>query len=123
MTQRSTSEIAGQVAAPTPTAWKASTGVGAVLSAAHRDRDGNMHGHTWEIVAWWDGTPDAMEKQADLNRYLSFFDHSVLADVVAWGEHLGARIAEDLGCVRVEVNRPLERIYARIDALTERQAA
>lgn len=99
-----------------PTGLKVSTGVGAVLCAAHRDRDGSMHGHTWEITAWWTGTPDAREKQATLNLYLSSFDHGFLPDGLAWGEHLAARIASDLGCERVDVERPLERIYARVEA-------
>lgn len=89
------------------------TGAGAILCAAHRSREGIMHGHTWEIIAWWTGKPDAVEKQKDLVSYLQFFDHSILADSVAWGEDLAARIAEDLGCDMVEVKRPLERIYAR----------
>lgn len=115
MTQPSTSEIAGQAVAPMPIGLSVSTGVGAVLSAAHRDRDGSMHGHTWEIVAWWTGRPDAIEKQAELVKYLSIFDHSVLADGVAWGEKLAEAIMHGLGCVKVDVNRPLERIYATVE--------
>lgn len=88
--------------------------VGAILSAAHRSKDGHMHGHTWEIVAWWEGSPDAVEKQAELTSYLSVFDHSILADGLAWGEKLGESIIYGLGCVRVDVNRPLERIYATV---------
>ena len=66
------------------------------------------------MTAWWDGKPDAVEKQAELTSYLSAFDHSVLADSVAWAEDLGARVMNDLGCVRVDMRRPLERIYAEI---------
>ena len=98
-----------------PTALKVSTGVGAVLCAAHRDRDGRMHGHTWEITAWWKGAPNAREKQAMLSLYLSSFDHGFLPDNLAWGEHLATRIAQDLGCSQVDVSRPLERIYARVE--------
>jgi len=74
-----------------------------------------MHGHSWEVVAWWEGKPDAVVKQKELASYLSFFDHSILADSVAWAEDLAGRVAGDLGCVRVEINRPLERIYARLE--------
>lgn len=88
------------------------TGVGAILSAAHRSRDGNMHGHTWEVVTWWQGCPDAVEKQRELVEYLSVFDHTVLADGIAWGEKLAETILLWMDCERVEVSRPLERIYA-----------
>lgn len=91
---------------------EALTGAGAVLSAAHRSRDGAMHGHTWEIVCWWAGVPCAVQKQRELTDYLSRFDHTVLDDAVAWGEAMGRMILTDLGCVRVDINRPLERIYA-----------
>ena len=88
------------------------TGVGAVLSAAHRSRDGVLHGHTWEITAWWTGTPDAVAKQRELTDYLAIFDHAILADGLAWGEHLARAILVGMDCQRVEVRRPLERIYA-----------
>ncbi|WP_288803940.1 hypothetical protein [uncultured Novosphingobium sp.] len=76
-----------------------------------------MHGHTWEITAWWAGTPNALEKQAQLNLWLSSFDHGFLPDILAWGESLAARIAKDLGCCRVDVSRPLERIYAIVERI------
>jgi len=95
---------------------KVLTGVSAILCAAHRSRDGNMHGHTWEITCWWDDVPDAVEKQAELNHYLKIFDHTVLADNNAWAEALGKCIILGMGCVKVEIARPLERIYAVIEA-------
>lgn len=94
---------------------KSMTGVSAVLSAAHRSREGVMHGHTWEVIAWWTGEPDAVQKQKELQKYLTIFDHTVLADDVAWGETLARAIIHGLGCVKVEVNRPLERIYAVVE--------
>jgi 6-pyruvoyl-tetrahydropterin synthase len=93
---------------------KVLTGVRAVLSAAHRSKDGHIHGHTWEIVAWYEGSPDAVEKQAELVRYLSIFDHQVLADGVAWGEKLGEAILIGMGCAKVEVRRPIEGIFAEV---------
>ena len=92
------------------------TGAEATLSAAHRSRDGNMHGHTWIIRAWWAGEPDAMERQAELRDYLKAFDHSVLADGVAWGESLGRTVLIGLGCVKVEVMRPAEGLFAVVEA-------
>jgi len=95
---------------------KVMTGAGAILCAAHRDRGGNMHGHTWEVTAWWADKPDALAKQAALTEYLAFFDHSILADSVAWAEDMAQRIMEDLGCAKVEISRPLERLYAVVEA-------
>lgn len=89
------------------------TGAGAIFCAAHHSRDGVLHGHTWEVVGWWTGQPDALKKQAELSGYLHAFDHSLLADSIAWAEDLAAQIAEDLGCVSVEIRRPLERLYAK----------
>lgn len=94
---------------------KVLTGARGVLSAAHRSRDGIMHGHTWEIVAWWTGEPDAVEKQRELNDYLKVFDHTVLADGVAWAESLGRAMCMGLECVKVEISRPLEGLYAVVE--------
>lgn len=91
------------------------TGVSGILSAAHRSREGIMHGHTWEVTCWWSDCPDAVAKQAELTKYLSIFDHTVLADGLAWGEKLAEAILHGMKCVKVEVSRPLERIYAVIE--------
>lgn len=95
---------------------KTLTGVGAVMSAAHRNREGALHGHTWEITAWFDAGRCAVELQQELVEHLKMFDHQVLGDEIAWGEALGKRILVGLGCVKVEVSRPLERIYAVVYA-------
>ena len=118
MTQVSTSGINGQAAAPMPSGLSVLTGAGAVLSAAHRDRSGNLHGHSWEVTAWWTGKPDAVAKQAELSSYLSFFDHSVLPQSVSLAEDLAVRVMEDLNCERVDISRPLERVYASVARLT-----
>ena len=96
---------------------KALTGVGAVLSAAHRSREGVLHGHTWEIIAWFNEGRCAVELQAELNSHLKMFDHQILGDDVAWGEALGKCLLLGLGCVKVEVNRPSERLYAVVEKL------
>ena len=117
MTAQSTQCLAtdGVDAAPTPMRWKVLTGAGAILSAAHRSKGGVLHGHTWEITAWWPECPDAVTKQAELNSYLSAFEHTVLGDDIAWGECLAKTILLGLDCVKVEVRRPLERIYAVVE--------
>lgn len=94
---------------------KVRTGVSAILSAAHRSKDGILHGHTWEVVCWWTNCPDAVAKKAELTKYLSIFDHTVLAENVAWGEKLAQAILVGMNCDKVEVNRPLERIFASVE--------
>ena len=114
MTHHSTSGISGQAVALMPTGLSILTGAGAVLSAAHRDRSGRLHGHSWEVTAWWTGRPDVVAKQAELNSYISFFNHSLLANSVSLAEDLALRIMDDLKCERVDISRPLERIYASV---------
>lgn len=94
------------------------TGVGGVLCAAHKPKDGGpMHGHTWEVIVWLPRC-DAVVAQATLNTFLSCYDHAVLPDRLTQGEDLAEYIGVNLApieghkAVRVQVNRPLERIYA-----------
>lgn len=117
MTQDLTSGIAGLEEKPTPTNLKVLTGVSSILCAAHRSVEGTMHGHTWEITCWWKGVPDAVQKQQELNKYLSIFDHAVLADGIAWAEKLAETIMLGMGCEKVEVRRPLERLYAVVERI------
>lgn len=74
-----------------------------------------MHGHTWQITCWWTNSPDAVQKKLELNKYLSIFDHTVLADDVAWGETLATAILYGMNCQKVEVSRPLEGIFAAVE--------
>lgn len=115
MTHLSTSEINGQAGVRMPTGLKVLTGAGAILCAAHRGRNYNMHGHTWEITAWWLASPDAVERQETLISYLSEYDHAPLPDAMTTAEGMAQRIMEDLGCVKVEISRPLERLYAVVE--------
>ena len=96
------------------------TGVGAVLSCAHRPINadvfgGEVHGHSYEIIAWFenDDGSDVRIFQAALNALLKQWDHKMLPDELATGE----AIARAVGClnkvVEVDVRRPLERLYAR----------
>lgn len=117
MTQDLTSEIAGPDEKPMRINLKVLTGVSAILCAAHRSVEGVMHGHTWEVTCWWTGSPDAVQKQAELNKYLSIFDHAVLADGIAWAEKLAETIILGLDCQKVEVRRPLERLYAMVERI------
>lgn len=94
---------------------KVLTGAGSFFCAAHKDAEGNLHGHTWEVTAWWSGTPDAVERQAALTAALKEFDHTVLDNGMAWGEKLGQALIRKLDCQKVEISRPLERLYAVIE--------
>lgn len=92
------------------------TKVGAVLCAAHRDREGRMHGHTWTVWATFavlTDTADATDLQADLRSALAFWDHDVLPEPLSTGEALAEWVGAQLpGCVRVDVERPAELIAA-----------
>lgn len=98
-----------------PMKLKSTTGVGSFFCAAHRDVDGNLHGHTWEVTAWWDGMPNAVEKQELLNRTLKDFDHTIIPDEMAWGECMAQIFIKMLGCRKIEISRPLEKIYAVVE--------
>ncbi|HUE78204.1 MAG TPA: hypothetical protein VMN38_01040 [Sphingomicrobium sp.] len=89
------------------------TGVGGVFSASHHSPEGVLHGHSYEVWAWF-SQGDARDVQNKLETVLAGLDHTHLADDLSWGEALAEHIALQLpGCREVEVRRPLERIGAR----------
>ena len=91
-----------------------STGVGGIFSASHHTPEGVLHGHSYEVWAWFPAGRDARELQEQLGAVLDELDHQHLDDELAWGEALAEHIAARLpGCTEVEVRRPLERIGAR----------
>ena len=93
------------------------TGVGGVFSASHRSPEGVLHGHSYEVWAWFAQGEDARRLHALLDEVLKALDHTHLSDELAWGEALAEHIAKQLpGCREVEVKRPLERIGARWSA-------
>lgn len=94
------------------------TGVGATFCASHMSPEGEMHGHSYEVVAWFtfDQRQDARVRKAALERVVSAWDHKVLPADMAWGEDLARAVGTLAGCVEVEVRRPLERFYARWSA-------
>ena len=95
---------------------KVLTGASGILQVAHTGPDGRLHGHTYEVTGWWDGEPCALEKQAALNAWLAKFDHSSLPLGMSRAEDIGRQCLMALGCAQVDVNRPLERIYAKVAA-------
>lgn len=84
----------------------------AIISAAHRDRDGSLHGHSWLVRAYWKPGQCVVGKQEELTSYLSIFDHHELAPEYSWAEALGQAICKGLDCEAVEISRPLERVGA-----------
>ena len=91
------------------------TGVGCVFSAAHHPPEGgDVHGHSYEVVAWFNAGEDARTLQAQLAAAVHPLDHTVLPPELASGEAIAEHLGRSLdGCVEVEIRRPLERIYAR----------
>ena len=91
------------------------TGVGGVFSAAHQPPEGgDVHGHSYEVIAWFEAGEDARVLQARLAAMLEPLDHRVLPIDMASGEAIAEHVGRGLdGCRQVDVRRPLERIYAR----------
>jgi len=90
------------------------TGVSGHFSAAHKSPEGQWHGHTWYVKAWFRNKHrlDARVMQAALNTMLARYDHSELPEHLAWGEDIAREIATLVNCVEVEVSRPAEGVYA-----------
>ena len=90
------------------------TGVGGVFSASHHSPEGALHGHSYEIWAWFPAGVDARVLQEQLLAVLEPLDHACLPDELGWGEALAEHVGGQLlNCLEVEVRRPLERISAR----------
>ena len=90
------------------------TGVGGILSVGHNSPEGVAHGHSYEVTVWYRFGHDARALKRHLDAALAQIDHTVLPDELSLGERLAEHIAKQLpGCVEVEVNRPLERLYSK----------
>ena len=90
------------------------TGASGHFSAAHNGPDG-LHGHTWEVRAWFECShrSDAICAKAALDAILKQWDHTTLADELAWGEDIARAVGTLANCVEVEVSRPLEGFHAK----------
>lgn len=91
------------------------TGVTASFSAAHKSPEGEMHGHSYRVTAWFqnDDHRDARCMMAMLKQLLTVWDHKVLPDDMSWGEDIAYAVGRLANCVEVEVSRPLEGFHAR----------
>lgn len=74
-----------------------------------------MHGHTWEVTAWFsNSTADAVGLQSRLRSVLRRFDHKTLPDELSRGEAIAQAVGEELGdCDEVIVARTVEGIFAQ----------
>ena len=89
-------------------------GVTGTISAAHRDDNGFLHGHSWRIRAWFPEGGDALKLEQDLRVVLALFDHQELLYELARSEGLVEAIAEQLpDALEIEAARPVEGIYIR----------
>lgn len=89
-------------------------GIRATISAAHRGEDGALHGHSWEIRAWFEEGRDALELRAEVFAAVSLFDHQELLYELSTSEGLIRAIAEQLPeAVEIEALRPVEGIFVR----------
>ena len=82
---------------------EAETGVGWHFSASHRDpTNGQLHGHTWEVVAWWPAEPwrDARVLQETLDSGLQ-----PVNPVYAWGTGKDFELVFDK-CLTALMNDP-----------------
>lgn len=92
------------------------SGVRGVVSVSHRERGtGQIHGHSYTVIAWFPFTSDVVLHQRRLNEELRRYDHTMLPDSIAWAEDLAEQILATLaeyGCYAVDVNREAEGFYA-----------
>ncbi len=91
------------------------TGVSGHFCAAHRSPEGVLHGHTWQVTAWFE-TPtiaDARCYKAELETLLRKWDHSELPGNITWGEDIAHAVGTLANCVEVIVSRPAEGFFAR----------
>jgi hypothetical protein len=90
------------------------TGVGFILSVGHNSPEGVAHGHSYDCIAWYRFGHDARLLQRQVEVVRQKYDHTIVADELKLAENLAERIRSELpGCIEVECNRPLERLYAK----------
>lgn len=101
---------------------KALTGVRWHFSASHRRPNGQFHGHTWFVRAWWPEGECADLLLSRLKSALRRFDEKQLPDDLSRGEALAGAILEecdhlspdDTNCRGVDLWREAEGIYVEL---------
>ena len=91
------------------------SGVTGSFSASHHSPEGDLHGHSYQVTAWFrnEDHRDARCFKAALGVVLAQWDHTVLPPALAWGEDIARAVGTLANCVEVEVSRPLEGFHAR----------
>lgn len=91
-----------------------STRVSGVISVGHRSPEGDAHGHSYLISAWYRHGSDARALKRHLDVELAQLDHTMLPDKLRFAEDLAEHLAGKLpGTIRIEVDRPLEGMTGR----------
>lgn len=85
-------------------------GVKEVIGVAHHPKGGGpLHGHTYEVVAWFGPGHDMVALKRQLRAVLDELDHTTLPDDLTLSEEIGAWVMKRLpGCRVAEANRPSE---------------
>jgi 6-pyruvoyl-tetrahydropterin synthase len=74
-----------------------------------------LHGHSYQIIAWFE-SGDAVGLQKLLGGVIRQLDHTTLPDEMTRAEDIAFWIGKRLAnCKRVDANRPLEMIFARVE--------
>ena len=93
------------------------TGVGFVLSVGHNSPEGVSHGHSYDVTVWYRFGSDVRALQRQVEPVRQTLDHTFINDELRLCESLAEHIGKELpGCIAVDCNRPLERIYGRWEA-------
>ncbi len=91
------------------------SGVTGTFSAAHHSPEGALHGHSYQVTAWFrnEDHRDARCFKAALQAMLALWDHKVLPAELSWGEDIARAVGTLANCVEVVVSRPIEGFHAR----------
>ena len=78
------------------------------VEAAHRHKDGRLHGHSYTVECWTDRDIDLVDFEAMAREAASVADHSVLEQTIGAPsmEAMAGWFLERLGLTRVVVRRP-----------------
>jgi 6-pyruvoyl-tetrahydropterin synthase len=90
--------------------------VEAKMSVAHRAKGGGeVHGHSYQVLAWFDAWQDMDPLEAQLRAVVAQLDHKTLPDAMTWAEDVAVWIGSQLtNCRVVEVNRPMEGRFCSV---------
>lgn len=99
------------------------TWVQSFFCAAHLDKDGKWHGHTWRVKASWrlDGNTsfDAVKLKEVLENCLEDYDHLSSSDWPVgsgeWAETIGFYMLTFMHCDKIEIWRDCEGMGAIIE--------